>query len=76
MKMMKMKQNLEAEISCCPKLGPHASAAGDPGLIPSQGTKIPKAMWHGQKKKNSGGDVLVGCRCLVDRRGPGAETQD
>ena len=27
----------------------HASAAGDRGLIPDQGTKIPHAVWHGQK---------------------------
>ena len=29
----------------------HASTAGDVGLIPSWGTKIPHAMRHGQKKK-------------------------
>ena len=31
-------------------LGLHTSA-WDPGLIPGQGTEIPKATWHGQKKK-------------------------
>ena len=24
----------------------------DPGSIPGQGTKIPQATWHGQKKRN------------------------
>ena len=28
----------------------HASNARNVGLIPGQGTKIPHAMWHGQKK--------------------------
>ena len=29
-----------------------ASTAGGLGLIPGQGTKIPHATWHNQKKKN------------------------
>ena len=29
----------------------HASTAGGTGSIPGCGTKIPHAMWHGQKKK-------------------------
>ena len=33
----------------------HAFIAGDTGLIPDQGTKIPHAMWCGKKKKNLGG---------------------
>ena len=32
-------------------LGFHASTAGGQGSIPGQGTKIPQAAWHGQKKK-------------------------
>ena len=28
-----------------------ASTAGGAGLIPGQGTKIPHAVWHSQKKK-------------------------
>ena len=32
-------------------LGLWASTAGDMGLIPGRGTKIPHAAWHGQKKK-------------------------
>ena len=34
-------------------LGLHASTAGAGamGLIPGLGTKIPQALWHGQKKK-------------------------
>ena len=31
-------------------LGFHASTAGDTGSIPGRGTKIPQAMWQGQKK--------------------------
>ena len=31
-------------------LGLWASTAGGLGLIPGQGTKIPQAAWHGQKK--------------------------
>ena len=27
----------------------HASNAGAPGSIPGWGTKIPQAMWHGQR---------------------------
>ena len=30
----------------------HASTAGDTGLIPGQGTKIPHAVWHSQKIKS------------------------
>ena len=30
----------------------HASTAGDLDSIPGWGTKIPNAMWSGQKKKN------------------------
>ena len=30
----------------------HASIAGDMGLIPDWGTKIPCAVWHGQKMYN------------------------
>ena len=33
-----------------PVVGLHASTAEDTGLIPGQGTRIPRAMWHGQKK--------------------------
>ena len=29
----------------------HASTAGGIGSIPDQGTKIPHATWHGQKRK-------------------------
>ena len=29
----------------------HASNAGGKDSIPGQGTKIPQAVWHGQKKK-------------------------
>lgn len=32
-------------------LGLHASTAGSKGLISGQGTKIPRALWHGQKDK-------------------------
>ena len=32
-------------------LGLHTSTAGDLGLIPGWGTKIPQDMWRGQKKK-------------------------
>ena len=31
-------------------LGLCASTAGDMGSIPGQGTKIPHAVWHGQKQ--------------------------
>ena len=31
--------------------------AGDTGLIPGWGTKIPHAAWHGQKKSNNKGVV-------------------
>lgn len=30
-------------------LGLHISTAGDTGVIPDQGTKVPHAMWHNQK---------------------------
>ena len=32
-------------------LGPHTFKAKGAGSIPGQGTKIPQAKWHGQKKK-------------------------
>ena len=32
----------------------HASNAGGMGSIPGGGTKIPHAMWHGQKEKKKG----------------------
>ena len=32
-------------------LRPRVSNAEGMGLIPGQGTKIPNAMWYGQKKK-------------------------
>ena len=35
----------------------HASDAGDVGLIPGQGTKIPHAMGRGQKEKKNQGPV-------------------
>ena len=35
-------------------LGLRASTARDTGSIPSRGTKIPHATWHGQKKKKKG----------------------
>ena len=31
----------------------HASNAGGKDSIPGQGTKIPQAVWHGQKKKKA-----------------------
>ena len=31
----------------------HAFTAEGPGSIPGQGTKIPQAAWHGQKKKEA-----------------------
>ena len=31
----------------------HATNAEGAGSIPGQGTKIPHAMWHGQKKKKT-----------------------
>ena len=34
-------------------LGLHTSTAGDLGLIPGWGTKIPQDMWRGQKKKKN-----------------------
>ena len=34
-------------------LGLHASTAGGTGLIPGQGTKIPHALWHGQKQNKT-----------------------
>ena len=30
-------------------LGLHIFTAKGPGSVPGQGTKIPQAMWHGQK---------------------------
>ena len=35
-------------------LGLYASTARGTGLIPGQGTKIPQATWHGQKKGGGG----------------------
>ena len=43
-------------------LGLHASTAGGNSLIPLWGTKIPHAMWCGQKKKSSLGKKKGGCR--------------
>ena len=34
-----------------PVIKTHVSNAGDVGLIPGRGTKIPHAEWYGQKKK-------------------------
>ena len=36
----------------------HASTAGGGGSIPGQGTKIPHALGHGQKKKKKGGKYI------------------
>ena len=35
------------------QLGLHASTAGDPCSIPGEGTKIPQATGHGQKKEET-----------------------
>ena len=40
----------------------HVSNTGGTGLIPDQGTKIPYAAWHGQKKKKS----KISLSCLDD----------
>ena len=37
----------------------HTSDAGGMGLISSAGTKIPHAMWCGQKKINLKNDILI-----------------
>ena len=34
-------------------LGLHALTAEGPGSIPGRGTKIPQAVWHGQKKQKN-----------------------
>ena len=36
------------------QLGLRAFPTSGTGLIPGQGTKIPQAVWHGQKKKKKG----------------------
>ena len=33
------------------------------GLIPGRGTKIPQAMWRGQKKKKSKSEIKNICTC-------------
>ena len=40
-------------------LGLGASTAGGTGSILGRGTKIPQAMWHGQKKKKGGWKLSV-----------------
>ena len=35
-----------------PAVKTHASTAGNAGLIPGQGTKIPHAAWHSQERKD------------------------
>ena len=38
---------------------PHMSTAGGMGSIPGRGTKIPPAVWQGQKKKNEDASYIL-----------------
>ena len=46
----KLTQNGENSLAV-QQLALGASTAGGPGSIPGRRTKIPQAVWHGQKKK-------------------------
>ena len=44
----------------------HISTAGDMGLIPGEGTRIPQATWHGQKKKKKTQWTHIHCIVVLD----------
>ena len=44
-------KNLQGDFPGSPVVKTPASTAGGTGSIPGQGTKIPHATWHSQKKK-------------------------
>ena len=51
MKGQKVIRRVSRDLPGSPWLRLHASNAGGVGSIPGQGTKIPHAVWHSQKKK-------------------------
>ena len=51
--------NKKTETQVVQWLGPRTSTARDMGFIPGWGTKIPYAVWHGQKERKQGLKVTL-----------------